>query len=74
MNIWVCDRCGKQIDRFVKEVKYDMRKKGEDRTGKSAYLRNLQFCDECNEKLEKLADEFLSPLPEKVEVTLDPNE
>lgn len=70
MNIWVCDCCGKQIDRFVKSTKYDIRKSCRDRTDRAFYLRSLSFCDRCYMDIETMLDKKLGKLPERVDVEL----
>lgn len=74
MDIWVCDCCGKQIDRFVKSNKYDIRKSCRDRSDRAFYLRSLEFCDRCYLDIEALLDKKLGNIPEKVDVILSKDE
>lgn len=74
MTVWVCDCCGKQIDRFVKSNKYDIRKSCRDRSDMAFYLRSLEFCDRCYLEIENMLNKKLGKIPEKVDVLLSSEE
>ena len=70
MDIWVCDCCGKQIDRFVSSHKYEIRKTCRDREDRAFYLRPLKFCTSCQHSIEEMLERRLRDMPERVEVSL----
>lgn len=84
MTLWICDRCGKQIDRFVRVAKYDIGRSdkeygfGRDRARRkyaddprAMYRENLNFCESCEEVITKLLDKELSEFPEKVTLSTE---
>ncbi len=70
MVIWVCDCCGKQMDRFVESYKYTIDKRSKDRNGRASYSRPLDLCDSCRKNIESYLDKKLKNLPEKIEASL----
>ena len=80
MLLRICDRCGKQIDRFVgRPEKYKYERDGEeygrgpDRNERikygepRAYFReHLDLCDDCRQILDNFMDTELSKFPSEV--------
>lgn len=80
MILWVCDRCGKQIDRFCRNNKYEITRAGAEDYGyshdreyrksihdpKACYTERLSFCEECEAKLTDILDKELSGFPKAV--------
>lgn len=84
MTLFICDRCGKQIDRFVHVSKYDIRRDGKeygfgkDRARRkyaddpqAMYRENLHFCEPCEEAIAKLLDIELSNFPKEVTLSTE---
>lgn len=79
MILWICDRCGKQIDRFVRNDRYEITRAGAEDYGygndreyrksmrdpKACYTERLSFCEECGAKINAILDEELSGFPKK---------
>lgn len=87
MEIMVCDRCGKQLKSYAEqtEVMFSVRGKnrglryhydcGDDeyRTTRR-YCRDLNFCQDCYNRLNTLMLKELDELPEKMTITLKKEE
>lgn len=87
MEIMVCDRCGKQVKRYAEqtEVVFAMRGKnhglgyyydcdnGEHRTTRR-YFHDLNFCQDCYNRLNTLMLKELDEFPEKMTITLKKEE
>ena len=77
MTLYICDRCGKQVDRFVNEdmPKYTLHngidiRVSED-VGKAMWQRPLNFCDECEKFMSDLIEQNLH-VPTVVILSTDP--
>ena len=77
MNLYICDRCGKQIDRFVNKdmPKYTLHngidiRVSED-AGKAMWQRPLTFCNDCEKIMSNLIEANLH-VPTKVTLSTDP--
>ena len=77
MILQICDRCGKQVDRFVnKDIpKYTLHNGidicVEEDAGKAMWQRRLNFCDECEKIMSDLIEQNLH-VPENVTLSTDP--
>ena len=88
MNIRICDKCGKLMDRYVgKSKKYEIHRAGkdygygEDREERktkdypiSCYMRHLDLCDKCYSEIEKSLDIVFSTFPKNVSLELESDE
>ena len=70
MTLYVCDRCCKQINRFVPnwECKYDIRRSAHGE--KASWLRSLYLCEDCQKHIDDLLDKDFA-LVFKEKVTID---
>lgn len=74
MILHVCDRCCKQITRFVPswECKYDLRRSEEG--DNASWVRNLDLCEDCQKHIDQLIDDdFNKVYKQKVEVNTGVN-
>jgi len=77
MVLYICDRCGKQIDRFVnKDIsKYTLRNGIDicvsEVAGKAIWQRLLKFCDECEKVMSDLIEQNLH-VPAEVTLSTNP--
>ena len=69
MTLRICDRCGKQIDRFVNKnmPKYTLY----ENAGKVMWQRPLKFCDDCEKIMSNLIEANLH-VPVEVTLSTDP--
>lgn len=68
MRLQICDRCGKQIDRYVlanlpRNSLYEIHRSEED--DKAAWSRPLNFCDDCASYLSDLIEREIN-IPDTV--------
>ena len=71
MTVWLCDRCGKQVQKDSYGAgKYEISKPCKDETG-ATYRRGMKFCDQCKMELEKFLDDEFSNLPSSTNVSID---
>ena len=82
MTVWLCDRCGKQIQHSSFGAgKYEISKSCYEETdpigdtgyyqSSRMYTRKLKFCSDCSMQIEKLIDDELDlNFPSSVAVTL----
>lgn len=87
MLIMICDRCGKPVKRYAEqtEVVFAMREKNrgftryfncdddEQRIARR-YYKDLNFCQDCYNRLNTLVLKELAELPEKMTITLKKEE
>lgn len=79
MTLYVCDRCGKQVDRFARLTKYDIEKSNQeygftsDRNERKhyndpmcMYRGKLNLCQDCQRVIDDLLDKELSAFPKSV--------
>lgn len=77
MNLYICDRCGKQIDRFVNKdmPKYTLHNGIDIRVSEDAekamWQRPLTFCNECEKIMSDLIEQNLH-VPAEVTLSTDP--
>lgn len=77
MNLYICDRCGKQIDRFVNEdiPKYTLHNgidiRVSENADKAMWQRPLFFCKECEKHMSDLIEQNLY-VPAEVTLSTDP--
>lgn len=77
MLLRICDRCGKQIDRFVSHsvpeysLQTGINVLASEDAGKAMWQRPLNFCDECEQFMSNLIMENLH-VPERVTLETDP--
>ena len=77
MNLYICDRCGKQVDRFVNKdmPKYTLHSGIDihvtEDTEKAIWRRPLKFCNECERIMSNLIEANLH-VPAKVTLSTDP--
>lgn len=74
MRLRICDRCGKQIDRYVlsnppRNAIYEIQRSEED--GRAAWTRSLDLCEDCAKDLSDLIDRELK-VPKEVTLSTDP--
>lgn len=75
MTIWLCDRCGKQVQRATHGAgKYSIKKTifDNDENGIPMKIqREVKFCDECSLEMEKFLDDEFNQIPTQVPVLVD---
>jgi hypothetical protein len=74
MRLQICDRCGKQIDRYVsanppRNAIYEIQRSEED--SRAAWTRTLDLCEPCAKQLSDIIDKELH-VPNKVTLSTDP--
>lgn len=71
MTIWLCDRCGKQVQKDSYGAgQFGITRKCKDENGQ-LYFRNLKFCDQCAMELENFLDDEFSKMPDRAEVIIN---
>ena len=73
MRLRICDRCGKQIDRYVlsnppKNAIYEIQRSEED--DRASWTRSLDLCDNCAKELSDLIDKEIK-VPKEVTLSTD---
>jgi hypothetical protein len=73
MRLQICDRCGKQIDRYVlynppRNAIYEIQRSEED--GRASWTRSLDLCDDCAKHLSDMIDKELH-VPSEVTLSTD---
>ena len=72
MTLWLCDRCGKQVNKDSYGAgKYEISKPCIDEYG-VIYRRGLKFCGQCAMEMEKFLDDEFMGMPTTATVEIDP--
>lgn len=84
MILQVCDRCGKQVDRFARLIKYSIERSGKeygfdsDRDDRQRcddprcmYRRGINLCQDCQRVIDDLLDKEFSAFPKSVTLSTE---
>ena len=61
-----CDRCGKQIDRFVPLGKYSIQRYVRSTASKACWTQNIKLCERCRDEVDYVLDELFKDCPDRV--------